>query len=243
MDIRKVLSQKLKLDYPNKEQLAAINKWKPYGQADYTASEILSVPILASTSMLRHDMTVWTEKTLQSMAATYPGESLMLNHDWEDVRQAIGFVYDADILRIPAGGDTARNVILERSINTEVDEQIYDKQGFIAVVCYGAIAAESPAAGAIRYRQLSDVSTGGAMYNAKYICPLCGGDFGSDDDHYPPTPWVKHMAEMGEIDPDLVAPFAWRDGWHDSFELSFVTVGNVPQASIFVEDLIKLIWV
>lgn len=243
MDIREALDRKLRLDYPTEEQLAAINKWKPYGQADYVVNELLSVPILASTSMLRHDMTVWTEKTLQSMAATYAGESLMLNHNWEDVKESIGFVYDAEIIKIPAGGMMAKNLLLERSINSEVDEQVYDKQGFMAVICYAAIAAESPSAGAIRYRQVSDVSTGGMIQNAKYICPLCGGDFGSDDEHYPPTPWVNFMVQMGEIDGELVAPFAWKDGWHNSFELSFVTVGNVPQATIFTEDLIKLIWV
>lgn len=243
MDIRKALDRKLRFDHPTPEQLTAINKWKPYGQDDYVANELLSVPILASTSMLRQDMTVWTEKTLQSMVATYAGEALILNHDWEDVRQSIGFVYDAELLRIPAGGMTAKNILLERSINSDIDEELYDKQGFIAVICYAAIAAESPSAGAIRYRQISDVSTGGMIQNAKYICPLCGGDFGADDEHYPPTPWVNFMVEMGEIDGDLVAPFAWRDGWHNSFELSFVTVGNVLQASIFVEDLIKLIWV
>jgi hypothetical protein len=51
------------------------------------------------------------------------------------------------------------------------------------------------------------------------------------------------MVDDGELEPEQVAPFAWKDGWHNSFELSFVTVGNVPQATIFTEDLIKLIWV
>jgi hypothetical protein len=177
------------------------------------------------------------------MAATYAGESLMLNHNWEDVKEAIGFVYDAEIIKIPAGGMMAKNLLLERSINSEVDEQVYDKQGFMGVVCYAAIAAESPSAGAIRNRQLSDVSTGGMFNNAKYICPLCGGDFGKNDEHWPPSWYAQMMVDDGELEPEQVAPFAWKDGWHNSFELSFVTVGNVPQATIFTEDLIKLIWV
>lgn len=243
MDIRKTLDRKLRLDHPTEEQLAAINKWKPYGQPEYVAQEVLSVPILASTSMLRRDMTVWTERALRSMTATYGGESLHLNHDWDDVKEAIGFVYDAEIIKIPAGGMMAKNIILERSINSEIDEQVYDKQGFMGVVCYAAVAAESSASGAIRYRQLSDVSTGGLFNNVKYICPLCGGDFGPDDEHYPPSAYAQYLVDMGDLEPEQVAPFAWKDGWHESLELSFVTIGNVPQATIFTEDLIKLIWV
>jgi hypothetical protein len=243
MDIRSALERKLKCDHPTDEQLALMNRWKPSGQPDYVANELLSVPILASTNMLRHDMTVWTEKALQSMAATYGGESFMLNHDWGDVKQAIGFVYDSEIIRIPAGGIVVKNLLMDMSINADVDEMVYDKQGFIGVICYAAIPAESSAAGAIRYRQLSDVSTGGMFNRAKYICPLCGGDFGPEDEHWPPSDFTYWLAEQGDLDPELIAPFVWKDGWHNSFELSFVTVGNVPQATIFVEDLLKLIWV
>lgn len=242
MEIRQDLDRRLRFDHPTTEQLATINRYKPYGQADYDGREVLSVPILASSSMVRWDMTVWTEKTLRSMAATFPGQALIMDHDWDHVQSSLGFIYDSEIIKIPPASIPAKEFLLDLSINNETDDNLFEKQGFSAVVVYAAIAADSPSAGAIRYRQLADVSTGGLILGRKYVCPLCGGDFGEDDPHYPPGGYSQMLVEMGEINPSDVAPFAWVDGWHYSHEVSFVTVGNVPQATIFTEDLIKLIW-
>lgn len=242
MDIRQQLDRKLRFDHPTEEQLAMVNRYKPYGQPDYDKQEILSVPILASSNLLRWDMTVWTEKALHSMSATFPGQALMINHDWDDVRSSLGFVYDSEIVKIPNQSTPAKEFLLDLSINSDVDSELFDKTGFSAVIAYAAIAADSPTAGAIRYRQLADVSTGGMFLGRKYICPLCGGDFGGEDAHYPPGGYSQFLVQAGEIDADEVAPFAWVDGWHQSQEVSFVTMGNVPQATIFTEDLIKLIW-
>lgn len=242
MDLIQNLIERLKFDHPTDEQLEAMNRFKPAGQADYSRNEMLSVPILASNNFVRHDLTVWTERALTSMAATYPGEVLMLNHDWGDVKESVGFVYDCELIRIPAGGMMAKERLLGQSINADIDGELYDKQGFLAVVCYGAVPADSPFAGVIRNRLVADVSTGGTFLNgSKYICPLCGGDFGKNDEHWPPGGYTQMLVQMGELDPALVAPFAWREGYHKSIELSFVTEGNVPGATIFTEDLIKLI--
>jgi hypothetical protein len=241
MDIRSDLDRRLRFDHPTDDQMAAINKFKPYGQGDYDQREVLSVPILASTNMMRWDLTAWTQRALQSMSATFPGQSLITDHDWENVGSSLGFVYDSEIIKIP-GSDATKEALLDISVNSDVDSSIFDKQGFLGVVAYAAIPSESSAAGAIRYRQLADVSTGGMFLGRKYICPLCGGDFGEDDPHYPPGYYSQSLVQSGKISSEDVAPFAWVDGWHQSHELSFVTVGNVPQATIFTEELIKLIW-
>lgn len=242
MDIRLELQKRLKYDHPSDDQLQSINRYKPSGQPDYDAREVLSVPILASTNMMRWDMTVWTPRALKSMAATYPGQSLMLNHDWEQVQSSLGFVYDAEIVNIPSVSEPAKEFLMDLSVNTDVDGELFERQGFMGVIAYAAIPADSPSAGAIRYRQLADVSTGGIFLNRSFMCPLCGGNFGEDDPHYPPGYYSRMLVQSGDITEDDVAPFAWVDGWHQSHELSFVTIGNVPQATIFTEDLIKLIW-
>lgn len=240
MSTIQALRDRMKMDHPSASQLGAINKWKPYGQPDYDASEVLTVSILASDNLIRESLEVYSANTLRSMAATYPGESFMLNHSWGDVKEAIGFVYDAEILRVANVGNGLKQAILENSFNFAVDESLLNTEGYMAVICHCAIAADSTYASAIRYRQLSDVSTGG-LAAANYVCPLCGGDFGEDDEHYPPGWWSSLLAAWGEIDEDDIAPYAILDSWHRSKELSFVTAGNVPRASILTEQLIKLV--
>jgi hypothetical protein len=241
MNAKEELLARLKSDYPSETQLESINRWRPYGQPEYSANEVLTISILASDNLLRESREVYTEKTLKSMAATYPGEVLMMNHAWGDVGEAIGFVYDSEILRFQNPSYLAQEIILRNSIDEEIDKQLI-QAGYVAVICHCAIPADSVYANAIRFRQLSDVSTGG-MAAANYICPLCGGDFGDDDPHYPPTWFSYLLAEWGEISEEDIAPYAFFDSWHRSKELSFVTAGNVPSASIFSEELIKLVYI
>ena len=240
---REAIARKLCVDHPTPDQLALMNACKKKGQADFAANEMISVPILASDNLLREDLTVWQDLSLESMRDSYRGQVLTMDHDWEQVNKALGFVYDAELFRFDNPGPSQLNLILDNSINAALDYEVIKKCGkYQAVICYAAIPADSPAINAIRYLQLNDVSTGGYIRHQSYECPLCGGDFGKEDPHYKPDWGSLMLVAWGDIEPEDVAPYAFYNAVHFSKELSFVTAGNVPSARIFDENLTKLVW-
>lgn len=230
---------------PNEEELAMMNACKPRGMPDYTAAEVVHVPILGSTNLLfKSPLQAWTPDVMRSMAATYKGKDLILNHELYSVEKSIGFVYDSELFHVQNLTQAGLDLISETSTDIEIDRSILQKFGLYQVVCYGCVSADHPAMDAIRFRRLADVSTGGWFTNEQLICPLCNTEFQAEDicDHYPPSWYADLLVEWGELKREQIAPFMFVNGFHESLELSFVGEGNCPQAEIFSEKMSSFVY-
>lgn len=218
----------LDMGYPTPEQLALINKYRPKGTPPIEADEVISIPFIASDNLVSRSLGAWDIDSLYSMAKLFPGRPLTLDHRWEQVEKTVGFVYDAAVIKTPDAPPATLNKVDNFSLN----RQIVARNGFAQLVLYTCVEATSPVVSGLRFRRLGDVSTGG-FTNATPICPLCETSFDSSNcPHYIPDFWTMLMADYGEIDEELVAPFFIRTGFIDAVELSLVLCGNLPGASV-----------
>lgn len=235
------LKSKLEFRNPTEEELAKINQWRPRGSPEYDANELLTVPILASNNLLHSELMKWDLNAIESMVASYYGKDFMLNHDWMDVKQTFGFIYDAELWHIPRLSSQQVATLINLSPNPEVDKETLTKEGYYQVILYGAIEASHPIASEIRYRRKSDISVGG-YFHGDWICPLCQSSFSDKAcKHYPPSWLASMLVAFGEIEPEDVAPYYIRSGRMDSVEVSLVFAGACKEAGIISENLINLI--
>lgn len=213
---------------PSAEQLVLINQYRPLGTPEYTAGEIVSVPLMASNNLLTWGQSRWSIQSLEKMAETYPGKPLALDHPW-GVKDTVGFVYESQVIQ----SNAVPQSVLEgagEGINNSI---VIQAEGFYQMVCYAAVEASQPILDAIRYGRVNNVSTG-CITEGIYICPLDGTRFGSksnmrcEEGHYMPHPYIW----VEEEDQDMLAPYYIKDGVISSHELSFVLTGNLPAASI-----------
>lgn len=219
------------MGHPTDEQLALINKYRPKGTPPIEAEEVISVPFIASDNLVSRSLGAWDIDSLHSMAKLFPGRALTINHEWDNVERTVGFIYDAAIIQSP----DAPVSLLTAAGNFDLNRQIVGKNGFVQLVLYTAVEASSPVISGLRFRRLGDVSTGG-FTNGDLICPLCETSFDHKHcPHYIPDFWTMMMAEYGEIDGNLIAPYFIRTGFTDAVELSLVLCGNLPGASLVVQ--------
>lgn len=217
----------LDMGHPTPEQLARVNKYRPKGTPPIKETEVISIPFIASDNLVSRSLGAWDIDSLHSMAKLFPGRALTLDHRWEQVEKTVGFIYDAAIIQ----SLDAPAELLTAAGNFDLNRQIVGKNGFTQLILYTAVEISSPVVSGLRFRRLGDVSTGG-FTNGDLICPLCETSFDHKHcPHYIPDFWSTRMAEWGEIDGDLIAPFFIRTGFIDAVELSLVLCGNLPGAS------------
>ncbi|MBW4580710.1 MAG: hypothetical protein KME42_14185 [Tildeniella nuda ZEHNDER 1965/U140] len=215
---------------PEPWQLDQMNKFRPKGMKPYTADQMVSVPMLASHNLMSFSNGVWDDQSIESMAAFFPGKPMNLNHSWEDVQQNVGFVYSAYAIQTP---DAPVN-ILNAADYFDINRSIVANHGFQFLLTYAAFPADSPAVNAIGYGMAKDVSTGG-ITDSTMICPLCDGEFFTDecDGHMPPHPMLLFF--LGDEEGIDWAPYYIRAGFHTAVELTLCVSGNLPGAEVLTE--------
>ena len=214
---------------PTSEQLELINQNKPIGRPDYTADELISVPIIASNNLVNWSNGRWDKAALIRMAETYPGQPFAVDHPMYTVKDTVGFIYNAELI----DSNAAPVSILEAAGELDNNIGVVQSEGFVQMVCYAAIAKGHPILDSIDMGRVNNASTG-CITDGTSICPLDGTEFGSmsrfrcAEGHYHPFYAWWYDVE----DSDLVAPYAIKTGVISSVELSLVFQGNLPAASI-----------
>lgn len=220
----------MRIGAPTAEELAQINELRPVGTPEYTAESLIVFPVIASHNLLHRDGKVWDSTALASMAATYPGTAYIPDHEWDDVEDTMAFVFASYL--IETSGDRVPSAVMgENPAIAEINQQILAKNNFLAVICQVAIAADHPAITDIIYKRQANVSTGGLMNGREVICPVCGENW-YECPH--PLSWYMDKEEKlwAKENGVLMADYLIWSGFHTSVELSAVTIGNLPGASI-----------
>ncbi|MEM9116875.1 MAG: hypothetical protein AAGD09_03220 [Cyanobacteria bacterium P01_F01_bin.56] len=221
-------SQITPMGKPTPEQLRLMNQYRPMRIPEYTADELISVPLMASNNLLTWGQSRWAIAAVQKMADTYPGKPMLLNHNDYDVKESVGFVYDAQVIY----SNAVPQDVLDGAGETEYNEAVVRAEGFYQLVAYAAISVNHPILDALRYARVGNVSTG-CITDGTYRCPLDGTEFDMSrmrcaEGHY--HPYARWWFNLDEG--DVVAPYYIKDGVISSYELSFVVAGNLPAASI-----------
>jgi predicted RNA-binding Zn-ribbon protein involved in translation (DUF1610 family) len=172
------MGQAIALDFhigaPTDDQLVKINAC--LGRST-TAAEWSVVPMLASNNMLSRSWRKWHSNVLMQMANAYAGAVFMLDHEWEESEDNIGFIFDSALVRIPNPGES-----LYVSVGkTECNQKIMAQEGYLALYCWGAIAtSQNTVIDAVAERRLNGCSTGGLLNNPRFVCPNCTEKMGRE---------------------------------------------------------------
>jgi hypothetical protein len=169
----------------------------------------------------------WDEPSLKTMARTYPGKPLMLDHDWEDVLKQCGFVYDAMLLHYPNPSQELQDHFLAQSPAPDMDRDILAKEGLKQLICCVATESSHPVTNDLLYGRKINASIGGLSTGEAY-CPICDTSFDDDNcPHYIPSDNLH-----GNVKMENIAPYWIRGGYMDTMELSLVMAGNCPSARV-----------
>lgn len=245
-DLREMMSEVdmlgLTKGIPNKEQLATINEFL---QESTTAEEWYLLPVRASDNLVSRSLRKWHPNVLQQMLQQYPGTVALIDHEWEEVEDSIGFNLDAELITTPSAPDW----IINSPGREEYNQEIISEEGYVSLYVTMAIATDmaSIIAGT-RYRRLNGVSTGGLLSGIKMICPNCSRDYGREVTfternkngeylcpHLIPSTYSALYSEdedeMGERESEY-ADYLVLDGVFDAVEVSVVNSGNLPAAGV-----------
>lgn len=206
--------------------LDKINCYKPVNAPDYSDGDVSTFSILASNNLLHSSMFQWDLQSLKTMANTYPGKPLMLNHDWENVLNQVGMIYDAQLLHYPNPSPDIRSYFLAISPNKAIDNAIMDKEGIYQLVCQCMTETSHPITNDLMYGRKIYASIGGLSTGAM-VCPLCQTSFEhADCPHYIPS------GPLTAVQQQQAAPYWIRGGYQTTMELSMVMSGNCPSAKV-----------
>ena len=227
-----VPTRDLRMGRPTDEQLAKMNQYRPVGADEYTADEVVTVPVVASHNLIQlSGLISWHPRALAAMANVLVDRPHIINHDWDDAGTSVGFFYDSEILKT----DNAPAKDLSMNGQYETNQMVVGKYGYQRLILHACIQASTPAVDGYRFRRLGDVSTGNLVY-PDYICPLDDLSFADENCPYlPPTDWTLWMAEQDKLSEEekaLIAPYMMRDGVFYGVETSAVVVGNLPGAGV-----------
>jgi hypothetical protein len=222
---------------PSTEQLARINEFRPVGADELTADQLVLIPFIASHNLLSYSNGVWDAESLAAMVSDFPGEPLEVDHEWEEVGAIQAFICEAQIVR----SVDAPYSILGAVPNSEINQAIVRRDGFIAVVLVAAISAEAAIVDAIKYRRVHDVSTGG-ITSGQYWCPDCNLDFNDElCPHLIPFNVSGYVWEQCKKQGYNFARYYIRKGFSTAIELSCVVKGNLPGAGTIDYRIMKTI--
>lgn len=217
---------------PTPAELKRIQKFAPKG-ITYTAEELVVIELYASDNFVQRSNEAWSVNCLEQMAKSYPGEQLIIDHDWWDSTGAMGLVFDA---AIELSDPTPE--ILNKFGHQKANRKIVKEDGLQRLKLKVFIEADHPSVKEIKYRRLYDLSTGAIWKSAPdRLCPHCVDDEGQklslwseDCKHMPPLPWlVFYEKDNPEYN---FASHILIDGDIYSTEISTVVVGDIPAAAI-----------
>lgn len=230
-----------KLGIPDEGELAKINS---YLDEPTKAEEWYIVPFKASDNLVSRSIRKWNDNVLNQMVVELKGRPLLIDHNWEEVEDSVGFIYDC----YKVESSSCDEGIWNQPGKAEKNKAIIQREGYKAVYCLAAISADmQQVITGIKMRRLNDCSTGGYLSQMKLICPNCSSEKqrtvtftekDKNDEYVCPhlipsnyTEMYEDTSDMG-LDGYLMADYLELDGVFDGIELSIVQAGNLPAASV-----------
>lgn len=230
---------------PNDAQLALMNRYKPKGLADYQAEELVTIPWLASHTLMQHGGGVWSPEALMEMAYGSPGCPVLLDHDWDSTGSSVGFIYEAHIIAADSkiiGSSPELEEIMWASAGQYVTNNldvIKRNGGAYLMVLETAHEASSPFVDAVRFNRVRSCSTGCLLASEEsYVCPICtdeqGGyvPFSSDDcEHLINSPFLSWFVDVDDEEVQKrISPYVIKHSVSNFIEVSAVSVPGLPGA-------------
>lgn len=207
------------------EQLAKINSFGSAGLPPYEANDLTAISFIATNNLIGRNQGKWSINTLKQIANLLPGISQTCNHDWYEIEDIQGVIFEATVFK----SETAPSRLIDIGGNGAINRQIIDQEGFAACLYKAALPSSNMVLSGLRLGSISKVSIGG-FCGASYICPLCNVAFEDPDcPHY--MPWDAQDAADKRY-----APYFLRDGAWDLGEVSLVLIPNIPGAGIITRE-------
>jgi hypothetical protein len=212
-------------------------KYQKFASADLpapAAENMVCMRFIFCDNLVGRSQMTWDKMALDSIAERLQGMPFTVNHDWDDVAEAHGVIFETRRLDLAAAPPKFTNNYAEK-----LNKGIIKKDGWMPVV--GKVAFELDADSemgeqvAATLQRLAmgagnKVSIGG--FNVTDIwCPVCDCSFQDRTvcSHSIPHPWW--------MDTDATAPYAIRKDVDDMGEASLVLIPNAPSAGAITNDI------
>jgi len=224
---------------PTDVMMAAISQALP-PSVSRDAGEWFTVDFRASDNLISYSRRRWHPNVLAQMSDRARGhlmKPLITDHEWE-ANNAMGFIYDQALMRDAIAPADKLNAAGYQEYN----EAIVSGEGYTWLWVAAAIHGKREMAiERFQSRLYQDVSTGGLLYQPRWICPNCTATHGREVSFY-----EQELDERGQLqfvcphyapwDLDDVgeeyADYAILDGLYSATELSVCTEGNLPAAGV-----------
>jgi hypothetical protein len=199
---------------------------------------IQSIDIIACDNLITCDQRQWHVDILAQAASNTVGligKPFTLDHDWDDVEEVQGLIYDAQLLDL-----TEAPPRMVQTPYASLNKKIIKNEGYhpvlvkVALYRYGGIVMQQ-ALGALKF-----VSFGANSVEADLICPHDGLSFSDPECRYvPPSRWWTPSQDELTARNLKIADYAIRTGSLWFTELSQVLVPNLPGAQVIDRSIAK----
>lgn len=228
------------LGEPSKSDLSAIASFVGH---EVQGDDWFMVSFHASDNLINRSWRRWHQNVLRQMADYYPGCPLIVDHNWAEVEDAVGFITAANLVTDP----NPSNDYFKRPDPDEnrLNRKIVKAEGLTVLYLTAAIPRSlSEVVQGVEFRRLHCCSTGGLLSNIRMICPNCSEKHGREvtfterdkqGEYVCPheIPWMGSRLFADESESSIEqADYLWLDGTKDVVELSFCQTGNLPLAGV-----------
>lgn len=239
----------LRMGSPSEPQLAQIKSFL-HSSDTTTAEDWFVFSAIASDNLVSRSYRKWTLNTLAQIAEGLRGKPFMMDHEWDDSDDTVGFIFDSSLVKL----STPIMAAINQPMKTAMNQAIVSLEGHQMVICSVAVPmTDTECVDGIKGRKCQSVSTGGLLQSIKMICPNCSATYGREVtfterdkygkytcSHLVPSEYSYGMSRDDDSDdyedddfpPPAYADYLVLDGIFDGVELSAVVAGNLPYAQI-----------
>jgi hypothetical protein len=203
-------------------------KYLKFASADLTpptAEELTMARFIFADNLIGRSQMTWAIEALDSIAERLIGMPFTVNHDWDEVEDVQGVIYDATRLELSEAPSKFVN-----NYAAVLNKKIIRKEGWMPVVGKVAFRGGSQILEQLAMGAGNKVSIGGFRITDIW-CPTCNCSFNDRTicTHVPPHPWYE--------DSENTAPYTIRKDVCDMGECSLVLIPNAPSAGAITNDI------
>lgn len=218
---------------PKPEHLAKIQGY--LGDRATNSADWFVCCVRASDNVVNRSRRKWSLNILTQMVERTNGCSFMLDHEWGEVEDSVGFVFDGYL-------DMEQSPQRQSPGVEEHNSEIIKAEGYWCYYAWVAIPVTNESAIAIQERRSHFISTGGLVNNLRLLCPICSKESGRDIGVYDMNDEGKYLCPHSlpgwgwwDDSEDMEMPYVIIDGNYDPIEISLVSSGNLPNAEVLLK--------
>jgi hypothetical protein len=211
---------------PTAEQYDLIQRvYTPIGALTPPREQWFVVPVLSANNLINLSRQKWSPQALQQLAVNSLRSSVLFDHEWDEMDEAIGFLLAGEVLSAPPAQAITWSGLLAEGGDPELNTRVVAREGYHALIQMAAIY-DPEAIALVQAGVASKVSIGAFVDTEDWVCPHDGLPFGESD--YLPPGYVHPQAPTAE--------YAIRNAARDQIEFSFVVSPNLPGARVLTSD-------